>query len=171
MITSESTLKNRKIPKIYWSAHVADFPESAGWGFLSKPESLYITGDNGVGKSHLAGALAVKWDAEWLSTPRLMLDVRRCMGRYAEHSEAHLYDYWHGRWALVIDDLLAASKTDFGLTWLLAVINGRIEDDKPTIVTCDRSLAEIDKIDTSLASRLAGFKRIKLDGVDRRLEV
>ncbi len=169
MSLNEDSLKNRKIPKIFWKAKWTDCDMTFDPPIPEGPESMYITGPNGVGKSHLAGALAMRWGAEWMATPRLMMELSKCMSKYAEQTQMGIYEYWSKRRVVVVDDLLAASKTEYGIMWLLAVISARIDDDRPTVVTCDRSLKDIDAIDSSLASRLAGFQQIRLTGRDRRM--
>lgn len=58
---------------------------------------------------------------------------------------------------MVLDDLLACAKTDFGISTIFTLLNGRVERRRLTVVTSDRDLETIDALVTSLASRLAGF--------------
>jgi DNA replication protein DnaC len=163
---------NMFIPPCFEGARLEDFEDPERLREVG-PMAL-ILGPNGVGKSHLAAALAKVISAmlgrpKWASIPDVALWIRRSFDRGAEDSEAAIRDDLQAAGVLVLDDLLAGRNSDFLLTTLLGVVNGRICRGAPTIVTCDRGLKEIEAWDSSLASRLGGFDLVKLTGEDRRL--
>jgi DNA replication protein DnaC len=166
---TEQALRHRDgPPKHYRYAAFKDFDRPLE-SIVRRFHDAYIFGGNGTGKTHLAAAAANEHAAKFVSVPWLMLRVRRTFNSATAESELDLIQELRDTPRLVLDDLLAAQKTDFGLSTLLALINGRIEDEVPTVVTCDRSIKELDKWDSSIASRLAGFVPIKMAGKDRRV--
>lgn len=160
--------KNLGIPERFWNAkrsHVpAELPVEA--------ENLLLLGKNGVGKSYTASALAIEWGARFCSVWEVILRVRSTWGKASGETEIGIYTEVTDCRVLVLDDLWAGQKTDFGLSWILGIVEKRGQSPRlKTVVTCDRKLAEIDKFDSSLASRLAAYQLIKLEGKDRRLEL
>ncbi|HET6371677.1 MAG TPA: ATP-binding protein, partial [Candidatus Polarisedimenticolia bacterium] len=137
-------LGNRGIPIAFWHARIEDLP----FPVPSKPENLYLYGAPGRGKSHAAAALAIAWRARWVTTFRLLIRLKSSFQGRGEH-EAEILKELSSPSVLVLDDLWAAQKTDFVLQWILGLLNARMEELHPTIITCDRSPAEIRKLDTS----------------------
>lgn len=105
-----------------------------------------------------------------MSVWKLMLRVKRTFKTMTKESEYDLVLDCVTASGLVLDDLLAGARTDYGLSTLFAIICGRDEELRPTIVTSSKRLEEIHELDTGLASRLASFEVLKIDGPDRRLE-
>jgi len=92
------------------------------------------------------------------------------MNKNAEHSEGWILKELRERQGLVLDDLMAGTRTEWFLSWLHALINARIEDCVVTVITCDQSIDDIAKVDSGIASRLRGFRQIMLRGPDRRAQ-
>ena len=155
------------IPRAYWQGVSVDFDELAL--DLARPRSLFIYGGNGTGKSCAAAAAAVAWGASWVSVLKLLPRIRRSFKSSVAESELDIIEDLIGRRVVVLDDLFACAKSDFGLSSILAILNGRLEDLRITIVTSDRDLEAIDRLDSSLASRLSGFHRVRIVGEDRRI--
>lgn len=169
VLTLEDVRKRLDIPPLYGGARLEDFPEHVRKLAATSLKDTLIFGPNGAGKTHLAAAIAFYFGARWCSMWNLLLRVRRTFHAGTAETELEILTKLSHPQVLVIDDLLAAQKTDFGMSTLLGLLNSRIEQKRVTIVTCDKSLADIDKIDSSLASRIAGFDRIQLAGPDRRI--
>lgn len=170
-------LRRLGVPRLYQDARLEDFAprdlKRGQWIFDEKkraaPRDVLIVGDNGTGKTSLAAGLAYSWKAKWCSVLALLRRVRRCFKSNVEESEFSIVEDLTAPRVLVLDDITAAAMTDFGLSTVLGILSARIEDMKPTVVTCYHDLAAIDRLDSSLASRLAAFERIEVVGGDRRV--
>lgn len=152
---------------IYDEAKPEDVPGLAGL-LAEKPQNVLFSGTNGVGKSYAAAILAHEWDAQWVNTMELLVLIRRTYSPHSETTEAALLKDLREYRVLVLDDLMAAGRTEHGLSTVLHVVNGRLEAGQVTVVTCEKSLEAVDEWDSSLASRLLAYRRIMLLGKDRR---
>lgn len=125
------------------------------------PESLLVQGANGSGKSHLAAAIAKRWGARWCTMIKILLRVRRSFHiinpASGDKSELGIIEEFSAVPRLVIDDITAMNTTDFGLSTALAILSERIDQKLPTIVTSFMRLDDLEKKDSSIASRLGGF--------------
>lgn len=167
------------IPAHYLGAMLADFSEAdldprcgAGWLLrqpVGKPRSVFITGPNGTGKSHLAAALVGEWGGRWKTAADIVLQVQSSWRRDAGESEEMIVRDLQRVRLLVLDDVTAIAKTERGVSTMLTILGGRIDRDLPTVVTAFQGLATIDRVDSSLASRLGGFEQAILVGRDRRM--
>ena len=161
------TAPYRPLPEVQWRhLGIPKGPDGnffraspADFSFEVDPQdgSVFASGAHGVGKSHFAAALAKRLGAYWVDAS----DVAKALQPKS---------LWHHAKYLVVDDLLRGKLTDVGLSNILDLINKRINNNVYTIVTCDKSLEEIEEIDSALASRLASFDQYKLSGKDRRKE-
>jgi DNA replication protein DnaC len=70
---------------------------------------------------------------------------------------------------LVLDDYGSEKSTDWTAETIFTIIDDRIAQMRPTIVTSNLTLADIDRADPRLASRLGGMICVELKGADRRL--
>jgi DNA replication protein DnaC len=152
------------IPPIFHKAQRRDFPFK-GVREEIEVEDLLIQGDNGTGKSHLAAALAIDMEFRWFGVPKLM--VKWNGAGFGRHND--IFDFVTSCPRVVLDDVTAFSKTDYGISVILGILDERVSHMRPTIVTTYQTLQQIDELDPSIASRLASFKRIVLTGSDRRL--
>ena len=139
--------------------------------YPAKPANVLLNGPNGTGKTALACTLAKHWksNARFTSAYRLLSRIKSTFRKQASESEQDILDELRDLDLLVLDDLGAQQNTEFGLATLYEVVKERCENYKPTIVTTNLTLTEIDKLEPRLASRLGAFKIIKLAGDDRRL--
>ena len=174
------------VPLRFRRAALKDFAELAqlpGWN----DHGLYIAGDAGVGKSRLAAALlldAVRCGSckdyfpgsglvvlshRWISAPTLLMELRGTMDSRGESERDVIGRYCSPR-LLVLDDLGAERESDWTQQAIYMLLSSRVDAMRPTIVTSNLPLAEIDKRDPRLASRLGGMTYFKLNGVDRRLQ-
>ena len=147
-------------------------------GFLKSENigGLFIHGPSGVGKTFLTASLArelfvrgsdVKWRFE--SLPRLVMEIQDCF-----HKKTSSLDFLKEiveSEILVLDDLGVEKLTEFVYQAIYFVLNEREMNCRPTLITSNFSLAEIqDKFDSRISSRIAGMCRvIELRGSDRRI--
>lgn len=117
--------------------------------------------------------------AEFITVPKLLLNLRASFGgkgKISSHngdeidaSESEIIDHYSCCDFLVLDDLGAEKTTDFALSSLYILIDNRVNELRPTIVTTNLSLAEIEaKMDGRIASRLSGMKIISISMPDYR---
>lgn len=129
-------------------------------------QGLFFTGPNGTGKTHLAVAILrsslLRGELNWyfVKTPYLLMAIRSSFKKESSDSEASLikqfvdYDY------LILDELGVEKTTDWSLQTLYLIIDGRSDYLKPTIITSNLSLQQIeDKTDPRIASRIVGMSR------------
>jgi DNA replication protein DnaC len=126
------------------------------------------------------GVLGERQHARFVTVPRLLLEFRAVFSgtvktdwNYDEDvrikTEEDVIKEHLQLKILVLDDLGAEKTTDYSLTSLYMVIDGRINNMKRTIVTTNLSLEELEeKMDARVASRLSGMKVIKINMPDYR---
>ncbi len=147
-----------------------------------KFRNLFITGAPGVGKTFHAkeimeanikdfDARSDQWSAnkgkdvyKMYNCSELMFLARR------PATGEDLYFECIKKRGLILDDLGIGKRSDFIPDIIYLVIDKRMELGKPTIVTTNLELGDISEIiDDRLASRLASFEYLKLEGEDKRV--
>lgn len=157
-----------------------------GRGLLSYPGSILFTGPTGCGKTHLAVALCRELVREnkngqirFITTPELLLEIRATFGTKKpfdswdkgdpNQTEEQVIDNYSGVELLVLDDLGSEKTSDFTIQSLYLIIDRRNRELKPTIITTNLSLQEIeDNLSARIASRLADMTIIKINMPDYR---
>lgn len=158
-------------------------------GLVQYPGSILFTGKTGCGKTHLAVSVVrelVKRGAGvnyyFTTAPELLLEIRDTFNKnskakaasddgwnYTIQTESDVIDKYSTCELLILDDLGAEKISDFTIQSLYLVIDRRNKNLKPTIVTTNLSLEEIETlIDARMASRLSDMKIIKLNMPDYR---
>jgi DNA replication protein DnaC len=122
-----------------FSSYVAAFAPSTSGG-------LYLTGRTRSGKTYAASAVAIGvarmgYRTRVVTCPNLMQEIRDAYG--TKQSEKHVIDGFIAPDLLVIDDLGKEKVTEWSLSMFFSVIDGRLNGDKPLIVTTDRSDQEL----------------------------
>jgi DNA replication protein DnaC len=153
---------------------------------IKQPGSILFIGKTGCGKTHLAIAIIrelVKrvWvdGVRFTTAPELLLEIRATFrpsvrkydegGRCEADTEQDVLDKYSKCDLLVLDDLGSEKVSDFTIQSLYLVIDRRNRDLRPTIVTTNLSLEEIEtQIDARMASRLADMTVVRLTMPDYR---
>ena len=108
-----------------------------------------------------------RWSARWASVPAMLESMRQSVSRGEEDT---LGQRLRDCYLLVLDDLGVGGNSDWVLKTIYTLIDVRYSGFRPTIVTTNLSLNDIaNRLDTRLASRLAGGLVVELDVPDRRL--
>lgn len=109
---------------------------------LDRGEGMWFLGSPGTGKSHLAylisqHALAAGRSVAIYTGPRLLDEIRRTYGEDDSGSTLDLIDRLTSVELLHIEDLAVARPTDWVLEQLYNIINGRYENERSIVFTCD----------------------------------
>lgn len=144
---------------------------------MKELESLFITGKCGHGKSHLASAIAMSiFDTghrvRFLTVPNLLLEIRDTFKKDTEKSEMDIVSSYLDCKYLFLDDFGAEKISEWTLETIYVLIDTRIRNMRPTIITSNLSLPEVeDRFNDRIASRIAGnFKILELNDYDHRLK-
>lgn len=167
------------LPGRYWKASLVDFQgatrDLADDWILNPSDGLFVTGACGTGKTHLAAAIV-----RHLTVKRVGVIFKRSADFYREVRELFRTDSAATECAimsplektrfLIFDDLGAGSLSDCERRYTLELLDTRLNQMRPTVVTSNWNLQQIaDKMDDRIASRLAGFVALELAGKDRRI--
>lgn len=143
-------------------------------GFHALRDNLYLWGPCGVGKTHLACALA-RLQAEkgltmsFLKPPQLFRKVRRREGS----EEQQVIDRFIREDLLVLDDLGIGNETPFGRQILQEILDGRDYRGRAgLVITSKYSLDDLARKfdDDTISSRIAGMCRVvEVRGSDHRI--
>ncbi len=138
--------------------------------------NVLLTGGCGAGKTHLSAAIlrqaiceGFKGTALFTTAPELLLGIREAFSVKTEVNEREVIDKYSGVDLLVLDDFGAEKQSAWAVTTLYLIIDRRLRDMKPTIVTTNLSLEDIATvISRRLASRLSDGRVIELKLPDYR---
>jgi len=130
-------------------------------------EGLFMTGNNGSGKTHLSVAamreimLEGNANCKFVKIPDLLLQIRECINSDFPDAERTIIDKYLNYKLLVLDDLGVEKITDWSLQTLYLIIDGREAYMQPTIITSNLTLQGIEnKISSRIASRITGMCRL-----------
>jgi DNA replication protein DnaC len=109
---------------------------------LDRGEGMWFLGSPGTGKSHLAylisqTALNAGRSVAIYTGPRLLDEIRRTYGDEQSGSTLDLIDRLTTVELLHVEDLAVARPTDWVLEQLYNIINGRYENERSIVFTCD----------------------------------
>lgn len=149
--------------------------------YKEKGEGLFITGGYGVGKTHLAAAIAnyliqnLKATVIFGNVTTLLGRIRQTYSENSQYEEEQILKELYDVDLLIIDDLGKEKPTEWVEEKLYTVINQRYEDYKPIVVTSNLELEEIEhRLETcggAIVSRIIEMCRgIKMVGPDFRKE-
>jgi DNA replication protein DnaC len=166
-----------RLPERYQKASLLDFNEGVRAAIIdwcSKPgDGLLISGATGRGKTHLACAitrtlLLINREAYFKRCDKMYMTIRDGY-RSDLREESILSEFIKGDY-LVLDDLGAGGLSDHERRCTLSILDDRLELGRSTIITSNWELDQIaEKMDDRIASRLASFVHLNLQGRDRRI--
>lgn len=176
-------VKLSRIPKAFQDAMLADDTRQT----LSELESgkligVVLRGATGRGKTTAACAMLSAHLRNKLGRFTTMNDLlHRVRGAYSSGENAEeVFDVYCGTSLLVLDDLGKENVSADSITRLFELLDARINNKRPTIVTTQFQNNELlkryrGKVDdremiAAVLSRLALFRTIEFQGVDRRLK-
>ncbi len=126
---------------------------------VSTGEGLFLTGSNGTGKTHLAVAimreliLGDHLDCYFIKVPELLLNIREHIGNGL--SEKDIIDKYKEYGYLFLDELGVEKVSEWVLQDLYLILDGRSGALKPTIITSNLGLEEIEEhIGSRFVSRI-----------------
>ena len=154
-------------------------------------KNIVLIGKTGCGKTHLAVARMREmvinnevpkggitrtrdsWEmptsAVFITTPMLLMEIRDSFKDESGQTERGLVEYYSSIPILILDDLGADRATDWAIETLYLIIDGRDSNLKPTFITTNLTIPEIEKhYGARIASRLAGMNIVTIDMPDYR---
>jgi DNA replication protein DnaC len=119
---------------------------------LDEGRCIVMTGTPGTGKTHLAAAIAgfviVNHNATavYRTVGGLLQFIKGSYGDRAEYTEAEAFASLVEPSLLIIDEVGATKPSEFEMATLFAVINGRYEAERPTIVISNIDAKELSAV-------------------------
>ena len=143
--------------------------------FSTFSENLFMTGETGLGKTHLSLAIADEvikkgFGVIYVSVPNIVSKLEKERFRYI--NDYNTQEYLTQCDLLILDDLGTEYRTQFSNSEIYNIINSRILYNKPTIIStnCSLKLIETD-YSKRLVSRLWGnYRLLNFCGKDIRAE-
>lgn len=156
-------LRERGIPKRYFSASLSDFPNLEIPD--AKIESFYIQGDVGSGKTHLLCALMKEnsfgTSSLFTTCDDLIQNIRDSISNKAYSSEEAINnsaDVWITKYKevdiLALDDFFMEKVTEWSRSIIYSIINYRYNEVLRTYVSSNVALKDISLFDARISRRL-----------------
>jgi DNA replication protein DnaC len=167
------------IPKHYWKAKLGRIKPQTRQLLIDGAHhpGLFLFGGTGTGKTFGACALARQARLEGRSVQfqrwdDLLLTIRKTFDS-GSGSESGIMESLLRPDLLIVDDLgttkSSGQESDFACRTLLGILDGRINSEIVTIITSNRTPAQIEAaFGERVGSRLALFSCMKMAGQDRR---
>jgi len=136
------------------------------------PPLLSLVGPTGTGKTGAGVCFVRDWietnnRARWIYVPD-WLDLMRWSESHGDGAYIEYQRVSELKGLVVLDELITARSTDYGTDKVLQVIDARIRNSLPTIITTNLSIDKIATIDDRVASRITGGQVVVWGGEDRR---
>lgn len=141
------------------------------------PRGLYIFGEVGSGKTHLGCSIAnelIKKGVEvlFLVVPDYLQEIKYSWEQGSDYNEREILDSAREVSVLVMDDLGAHNYSDWTKSKIYAILNYRINNNLPTVVTSNLEYLEIgDYLDYRISSRITELCRPVLLLADKKEDI
>ncbi len=141
------------------------------------PQGLYIFGQVGSGKTHLACSIAnqlIKSGIEvlFIVVPDYIDDIKFSWDESTSYREKEILDQGREATILIMDDLGAHSYSDWTKSKIYSILNHRINTGLPTIITSNLNFQDIEKyLDTRISSRIIELCRPLMLQVDKNEDI
>lgn len=175
-----SVIRSAGVPARYARASLDDFTAALVDDLDWSRGGFFLHGNPGIGKTHLAAALAISRLTDlgsirdsslaWVSAPELLMKIRSTFGSTAKESESDVVCRYTSPRILVLDDLGAEKITDWSASTMYLILSKRDAELRDTIITSNASIGDIAKWEPRIASRLASMATVDLPDSDRRLQ-
>jgi DNA replication protein DnaC len=132
-----------------------------------------LAGPTGTGKTHMAAAivrqrLAAARPVLFKRASDFFFAVRKSFSQPNTSEEDVIREYAEHP-MLILDDLGSGSLSDHERRCTLRLLDIRLDDLRPTVVTTNRTIEQIrERMDERIASRLSEFIVLAFVGIDRR---
>lgn len=172
-------LKQYGVPPKYMDASFQNFVggEQAKRACLAFPDKdVVLHGNTGCGKTHLAVATmrhmvtkATISGGKFVTVPNLLMEIRDSFKDGAAETEKAIVRRYINYPVLILDDLGADRGTEWAIETLYLIIDGRDSEIKPTFLTTNLDLGEIEAhYGARIASRVAGKINFNINMPDYR---
>lgn len=155
--------------------NIFNFCEDYAVDFSLSSENLLLQGGTGLGKTHLSLAIAKAaidkgYGVIYTSAPNIISRLERERFRYSRDSENETEQYLINCDLLILDDLGTEFATSFSNASVYNLINSRIMLRKPTIISTNLTIKELERNYTErLTSRIIeNYIKLEFLGEDVR---
>jgi predicted ATPase len=135
-----------------------------------KPWSVYLHGETGTGKTHVATSLLRQWVDEsnlsvrWTTMAELLMILKGSSDKWADAQR------YISPKLLVLDELKNEDVTAWEREQVVYVIKRRYEEERALVVTSNASPVDLTGFEPSVVSRLAEGIVVHFEGPDYRLK-
>lgn len=168
------------IPERYKSAKYEDVPEQIKIllsNMKTSKRGIYIHGDVGTGKTHIACAIVKKsyrpmeYFAMLWNTTELLREIRNDFDRHFHEKKRYEEDVMDHKDLVILDDVGSEKITDWVAETFYLIVNKRYNSGAPTIFTSNLSTQELaERIGDRTVSRIVEMcDVVELVGGDRRV--
>jgi len=179
--TDRVLLLQMGVPESMVKASFDDFRDKFKFIPAVHAPGMLICGTPSIGKTHLAVAVLKRelpnyatkdgYNVAFRSTGMLLVEIRDTFNKRGEHkTEADFIKKYINYDFLILDDLGSERPTEWALSILFDIINERTFNNKPTLITSNLTIAQLDQVDSRIAHRLSSYTRIRMSGEDKRIK-
>ncbi|MBR4627959.1 MAG: ATP-binding protein [Ruminococcus sp.] len=156
-------------------SRILDFCVKYAENFSPSSESVFMSGDTGLGKTHLSLAIANKvlekgYSVIYDSVINILRNIEK--ENFSREHSSEMIDAVMDAELLILDDLGTEYETPFYNSTVYNIINTRLNSGKPTIISTNLGFDGISgRYDARIVSRIAAvYKYLEFRGEDVRLQ-